>query len=1464
MDLGRKNIGYHLANLYRLCLELKKLIIEIEMHRRNTVYFFVKGKRMKNKWKRITSLLMLMVLSLSSALAGGVPVAEAAEGEKAKVVMIDYPRSGDANYSGEWGTPALSLMNGWEGSKHKGTGLRVIGSYSGNIAYCIEPGVAQKTGDNLVYQDENYFNQLPESFNKTLSGSDIRLFIGRVLQYGYQGGLSTKWNSANESHANAIAHAYATQLMIWEVVVGERDEYFNLVDTGGKNRIMESVSAHHPLRSKILYYYHSMETSVKTHTKIPSFMSRIGSSAKAIELEWNGSEYVATLEDTNKVVSNYQYSSNISDMVFQTNGNQLIISTKKAPKEEVLISATKIGGKRRGVVTWTDGNRSQSGGVQDLVTYAQEVSDPVSAFLKVKVSYGNLDLVKTSEDGKVDGIQFTLEGNGIKETITTADGGKIKIDNLLAGSYTVTEHSYDKYEPQKEQVVEVIAGETAKIQFDNQLKKGTLKVIKNSEDQLVEGMSFRLHGTSLSGAKVDIKEATNKEGIATFSDVLISGAEPYVIEEVNTPDCYVVPASQEVPIQWEKVATRQFQNDLKKFSVTMIKVDSETGESQGNASLEGAVYGIYKGEELVDEYTTDKLGKITTREYVCGDNWTIREIKPSEGYLLDKTIHKVGAEAKKYTLEHNQIIQTVTEEVKRGKIGIVKHTDNGETQIETPEAGATFQVYLKSAGSYDAAKEIERDEIVCDEDGFAETKELPYGVYHVQQTKGWEGKELLDTFEVFISEHGKVYRFIINNRTFESHVQVVKVDEESGKTIPYAGAGFQIYDPSGNKIEMSFAYPTPTTIDTFYTNEEGSLVTPEVLPYGKGYSIVEVQAPHGYVLDKTPVFFDIVEGATEEEDGISVVKVKKANMAQKGVIVLDKIGETFFDVSEVGSKEDGLVYQPIYKNEGLEGAVYEIKALKDIYTPDGTLRYKEGEVVDKITTDKEGHARSQELYLGTYGVKEVQAPHGMVVNQEEQQIELRYEGQEISVTEVESVFYNERQKVEVSLDKVLEKNEIYQIGYGSEYKNVIFALFADEELVSQTGKVIPKDGKIEIITIDENGRGVVQSDLPLGSYYIQEVATDEHYVLDQTKYPVVFAYAGQDTKKVELKANEDGIENKLILGEVKGLKKDENGEVLAGAKFGIFSLEITEFTTENALHTTTSDKEGRFSFTQIPYGNWVVREIEQPEGYVLDETIYDIVIQEMKQVIEIEVINEAVYGHLSLTKVDAQYPDNKLTGAEFEVYKDVNKDGAIDKDDELLVVLEEREVGIYRMDALPYGGYLVKETKAPEGFLLDSGVYSVMIEEDEKVYEIENEAGIGFVNDAMTGTLKVMKSTSDGKLEGFAFRVTDPNGYDVTMETDKNGIIRIEKLRVGTYKVAEVANKASAVYIMPDDQTVTISNGEESVVEMHNELKETPKTGDNRNLSFWYLVLAVSGASVVGLMYLGKKKQPKEETKDDE
>ena len=1303
----------------------------------------------------------------------------------------------------------------------------------GEVGFCIQPGVPLKTGNTLTKASSEAWNAL---------SSNQRKAIGLALLYGYQGNRNALSGSDDEKWL-------ATQTLVWEFVTGCREA------TGSYQQTSSTVYDLHfgsnYANSGARTAYEQIVSMLSEYNTIPSFMSG-GVNDITKELAYKDGKYSITLTDNNGVLSDYNFTSSDGNVSVSKSGNKLTVSSASAVSGTVRITATRNNiptvSSSAKLIAYGDPN------LQDVITGVENV-DTVAAYMNIETPTGTLALKKTSEDGVVANISFTITGDNFSKTVKTGADGTISVEGLFPSTYTVTEHTIDRYEPQKSQTVTLVGGKTSVVTFSNTLKRGDLEIIKTSEDNLVEGVTFHLYGTSLSGLPVDEYAATDAKGVARFEDVLISGNTPYTVEEVDTAVRYVVPASQTAPIEWNKVTSRSFTNILKKFNVTVTKSDVETGTAQGDASLAGAVYGIYKGEELIDSYTTDENGQFTTKYYVCGDDWTIREISPSEGYLLDATIHKVGAEPELYTVELNSTANDVTEQVIKGNIAIIKHTDNGETQIETPEAGATFEVFLKSAGSYEAAKETERDILTCDENGFAQTKDMPYGIYTVRQTSGWEGRELMADFDVFISADGHTYRYLINNANFASYIKVVKTDAETGNTIPYAGAGFQIYDPNGNLVTMTFTYPEVTTIDTFYTTAEGELITPQTLEYGKGYSLVEVQAPYGYVLNSEPIYFDVMQENSEEESGITVIEVVRSNMAQKGTITVSKSGEVFSSVTEAGG-----LYQPVYAVQGLEGAVYEITADEDIYTLDGTLRASKGEVVDTVTTGADGTATSKELYLGKYEVKEITAPYGMVLNEEIHAVELVYAGQNVAVTETATSFYNERQRVEIDLIKSLMVDEAYGIGSNGEIFDVTFGLFATEELTAADGTVIPADGLIEIISLDENGNGKVKADLPIGSYYVKELSTNSAYILSDQKYPVIFEYAGQEKATVHITANGgEAIENDIIYGSVSGKKSDEDGNALGGAVIGIFKTGAEEFTTETAIQTTTSADDGSFSFADVPYGTWVIREIESPTGFVLSEEEIAVTISEVDEVVEIELINYFIKGNIELTKVDKDYPDNKLSGAVFEVYSDMDGNGELGEADKLIGEMTELNGGVYQMTELRYGKYLVREKTAPTGFVLDENVYAVSIEENGKTVIVENEAGVGFINVAQKGSLKIVKTSSNGNVEGFSFRVTGANGYDQTFKTDKNGEIFIEGLRIGDYTVSEVSDNVSAGYILPADKQATVKVDATTIVEMHNELRDTPKTGDDFNLGLWVSLAAVSviGAGVLG--FVGFKRKKKED-----
>ena len=1154
----------------------------------------------------------------------------------------------------------------------------------GKEAYCIEPGHTLYSGNTLTEDGSTVWKNL---------GSAKQKAINLALLYGKPG--SGKSLSGTEDQKWV-----ATQLIVWEFVSGCRStadgykctntKFIDGICAGGANPGVKSV-------------YNAISKSLANYSTVPSFASAIASKAETYEMKYLDGKYTLTLTDSNSILSSFSFKTT-GGVSASVSGNKLTLTSTSPVNDAVTFNSAKSMPSVGNTTLIPYGDAT----LQDVITGVENDADPIRAYFKVKTSSGNLKLVKTSEDGNVANIEFTVKGDDYSKTVKTNSKGEFELTDLVPGKYTVTEHTPTEYAEQKSKTVNVESGKTATVSFSNVLKK---------------------------------------------------------------------------------------------WNLTVIKTDAETKSAQGDATLAGAVYGIYNNGKLVDKYTTDKNGGFKTSNYVCGDNWTLKEIEPSEGYLLDETEYHIGAEAKKYTLENNSVSIGVTEDILKGKIAIIKHTDDGSTKIETPEKGAEFQVYLKSSGSYTKAKESERDNLICDEYGFAETKDLPYGTYTVHQTKGWNGTEFIADFDVFISENNKTYKYLINNASLESYVKIVKVDSETGKQIPYAGAGFQIYNLDGKLVTMTYTYPEVTTIDTFYTNSEGYLITPESLPYSKGYSVVEVQAPYGYILDSTPVYFDITAENTTEENGVTIVKTEKKNTPQKGTITVEKTGEIFSNVTAVGggyTDENGndvtlpTIYQPEYSISGLSGAVFEIYADEDITTPDGTVRAKKDELVATLKTNTKGTATSKQLYLGKYRVVEKTAPNGFVLNRTVNHIALTYAGQNEKVTNTSTSFTNDRQKVVIDLTKILEQDEKFSIGNNDEILNVSFGLYADEDLKAANGTVIPKNGLLEIITCDEKGKAQFTTDIPIGSYYVKEISTDNHYILSDKKYPVVFEYAGQDTATVHISVNDgEPIENEIIYGTIQGLKIDrETGENITGALFGLFSITETKFTEETAILTSKSNEEGIFTFENVPYGEYIVSELKPAEGYLPNEENYTVTISENKEIIEITVENDKIPELGTTATID----DKKKFTA--------NGDITID-------------------DVVSYKHLTAGKEYTIKGILMDKSTGKQFLVDGKEV----------------CSEVTFTPETADGEVTvSFTF-----DGSVITKETE---IVAFETLyREGT----EIAVHAD---IVDENQTVTIHPQPEP---------EKPQTGDNSNLGFYIGLASVAVGCLIAFLIIKFKKKDEDD-----
>ena len=1307
------------------------------------------------------------------------PSLQASRTEDTLWILGEYQISAD---------PRLEFGNNY----YYGIRKMYFGSYSNPAyAYCIKPSI--ETDSNTDY----YTDDSASKAAWRALGRDKQQAITLAMAYGFPTNFAKALPNSSDGWVQAAQYA-ATQVIIWEVTEGCRNP---ITYKRTSTRIVNSFSDN----SNFMSAYNAIAGILEKHGAMPSFCSDASSKAPTIELKPDGKgNYVATVTDTNGVLSSWNMPSE-SGITFTKSGNKLTITATAAAAKGLVdgnsfrsTNPNMPNKEADSVLTWASSSVYNT--YQPVVTFLKSRQDPAPAYFKLQAqATGYAAVKKTSEDGKVSGISFQLkQGSTVLETKATDSNGNITFTSeLMDGtSYVLHEITPAGYAAQPDQTFTAVANQTVTLTFRNTLERGNLVVTKISakDGTPLAGISFRLTGTSTTGAAVDVVAKTDSKGEARFTNILVgdnftlteiqddasaawivpdpitgiqitagnttsnpvritmknsdltirkvsedgkvegitfeitggnltgkltvtTGAngeihvgnklhngETYTVHEV-CPVAYVQPEDQQITVKNDQVNELTFENVLKKWSAHVVKSDVETGYAQGDGTLAGAVYGVYHNGKLVDSYTTDENGAFDTKTYICGEGWYIQEISPSEGYKLNPGKTPVGAEPKNYTVEYNQLNYFVKEAAVKGKIAIIK-TAGGKGQM-VQEEGAVFQIWLSSAESYDSAREAERDTLTTNEAGFAECKLLPYGTYTVHQVSGKYGHFLVDDFQVVISENGKTYYYNLNNEQIRLKIKVVKVDSESGEKIPLAGFGFSFFDKEGNKLSWTNPYPTPTEVDTFYTGADGTLITPFDLPYSD-YTAQEVSTSEPYVRETEPIQFSVNENSTVlDEDGFKVVEIVVPNEIQKGRIKISKTGEGLVSVTK-----DGDLYTPVWGEVGIPGATYNVYAAVDYTSPDGVTHYHAGDLVDTVVTDAKGEATTDLLYLTQFIVKEDEngVPAGYLLDTEEHHVALTYAGQEEAVSIVALGVKDERQKAAISLVKSLEQDTTYNLGMNGEIENVKFGLFANEKITALDGSEIPADGLIEIAGVQADGTLVFASDLPIGSYYVKEYAVDAQYLISEETYPITFTYEDETTTVVRIEVNNgEAILNRIIRGSITGIKVDEQGEPLSGAVFGLFRADCTDFTEENALLTAESAEDGSFSFENIPYGVWLVREIAAPEGYVLSDEIFTVQISENGAVIELgNLENKPITGELELTKKDIS--DGKLLpGAGFRI-----------KDADGNVVAEgyTNDSGIARF-TLRCGKFTYEEFDAPEGYRIDTTPHEFEITEDGQIIKAE-------------------------------------------------------------------------------------------------------------------------------------------------
>ena len=530
----------------------------------------------------------------------------------------------------------------------------------GKEAYCIEPGHTLYSGNTLTEDGSTVWKNL---------GSAKQKAINLALLYGKPG--SGKCLSGTEDQKWV-----ATQLIVWEFVSGCRStsegykctntKFIDGICAGGANPGVKSV-------------YNAISKSLANYSIVPSFASAIASKAETYEMKYSDGKYTLTLTDSNNILSSFSFKTT-GGVSASVSGNKLTLTSTSTVNDAVTFNSAKSMPDVGKTVLVPYGDAS----LQDVITGVENDADPIRAYFKVKTSSGNLKLVKTAEDGNVANIEFTVKGDGYSKTVKTNSKGEFELTNLVPGNYTVTEVTDSKYETQKSQTLKVESGKTAKVTFENVLKKGSLEVVKTSEDNFNEGIKFHLYGTSLNGASIDLYAKTNADGIAKFENVLLSGDTPYTLEEVDTADRYVVPKTQRVVIEWNKVTKKEVENKIIRGSIKGLKIDNETKEN-----IEGALFGLFNINET--EFTektailTSESNKegIFTFENVPYGEYIVRELKPAEGYLPNEENYTVTIS------ENKEIIEITIENDKTPELGTTatidgkkEFTANGDITID--------------------------------------------------------------------------------------------------------------------------------------------------------------------------------------------------------------------------------------------------------------------------------------------------------------------------------------------------------------------------------------------------------------------------------------------------------------------------------------------------------------------------------------------------------------------------------------------------------------------------------------------------------------------------------------------------------------------------------------------------------------------------------------------------------------
>lgn len=989
------------------------------------------------------------------------------------------------------------------------------------------------------------------------------------------------------------------------------------------------------------------------------------------------------------------------------------------------------------------------GGQTKEIVYSTVTATNEVQMGKIRITKANADtsLGTYSLSGAVFNIK-DADGK-IVDTVTTNSTGKATSKSLPLGTYSVQEITAPEgftLNTDAKSVTLKYAGQNVSVTYGdvtiaNRPQTGKITVEKENsypamgEYSLADAV-FEIVNTE---GKVADTVTTDKNGKATTKELPLG---TYTVREKTAPHGFVLSketktvtvayAGQTVKTVYAEVSLG---NKPQTGTITVTKRDAETGSKpQGDATLYGAKYEVKDSDgNVVDTLHALGSSKVTSKELPLG-TYTVTEVEPPTGYLINSKSQTVKLEYAGQSVDVTNAGTTIKDEVIKGRIHLVKFGESelGSSDLDPdlkPELeGVVFEVRLKSSGEL-------YDTLTTDENGRATSAWLPYGTYVVTETVGKEGYIKVEPFEVFISKDEMTYDYLVEDDTVAMKIRLVKQDSATGKTIPIAGTTFRLEDSKGNEIAFEMLYPQPHLLTEFVTDESGTLYLPDELAYGT-YNLYEVKAPEGYLLNSKAVTFKVNEDNAEN----GVITVTFRDDAAKGKISVEKTGEQLIG-HETKETAYGTQYIPKYANKGLAGVTFEVIAAENIGTPDGTVYHKAGETVCEITTGADGKAATGELHLGKYFVVEKAVPSGFILDTTKHEVILEYEDQHTAIVTERIAVENIRQKASVEITKQAEffdyENGVFYTDYGRDF---VFGLYTKNQIGT-----IPADALVDILVTDESGKAVSEADLPLGEYDLKELAAPSD------KYILLTESADVDlTAKYNTDAEFNAVSsffNEMYKRKVAVTKVDEADE---NRKLPNAVFEVLTADKQSVITTFTTDSNGYGESCDLPFGKYVIREQKAPYGFVLSEKeiIVDLT-KDSPAVTEFLMTNKEVKGRISIEKTAEQltgferketkygtqfvpkYEVKGLAGAVFEVYAAediVSFDGiTYYSENEKVCELTTGETGKAVSMLLPLGSYTVREKSVPEGFVLDTAEYDVMLAYTDQMVSVVME-GVSIEN----------------------------------------------------------------------------------------------------------------------------------------